>query len=86
MQGHTRFVNIVRFSPNGELVCSGGADGQAFLYNGKTAEKVTGLGGDKAHSGGIYCVRSLCDCTVCLCLCAHACVCVAGVLLCDCTV
>ena len=52
-------MNIVRFSPDGELFCTGGADGQAFLCNGKTAEKVGALGGDKAHSGGIYSVSSL---------------------------
>ncbi len=58
IQDHTRFVNIVRFSPDGELVCSGGADGQAIILNGKTSEKVSGLGGTKAHAGGIYCVSS----------------------------
>ncbi len=57
VQDHTRFVNIVRFSPSGEFFCSGAADGQALLYDGKTAEKVGALGGDSpAHSGGIYCV------------------------------
>ena len=55
-QDHTRFVNIVRFSPGGELFCTGGADGKAFLYDGKTAESVGSLGGDAAHAGGIYCV------------------------------
>ncbi len=50
-------MNIVRFSPSGELFCTGGADGQALLFDGKTAEKVGALGGDSpAHSGGIYCV------------------------------
>ncbi len=63
-------MNIVRFSPDGELVCTGGADGQAFLYNGKTAEKVTSLGGDKAHSGGIYCVGPYVT-ILCVCVCAH---------------
>lgn len=54
VQVHNRFVNIVRFSPDGELFCSGGADCKAFLFNGKTAESVGSLGGDKAHAGGIY--------------------------------
>ena len=39
-QDHSRFVNAVRFAPNGELFCSGGSDGLAVLYNGKTSEKV----------------------------------------------
>ena len=47
-------MNIVRFSPDGELFCTGSADCKAFLFNGKTAEQVGPLGGDKAHSGGIY--------------------------------
>lgn len=51
---HNRFVNIVRFSPDGELFCTGSADCKAFLFNGKTAEEVGPLGGDKAHAGGIY--------------------------------
>jgi len=56
VQGHTRFVNIVRFSPGGDLFCTGGADGKAFVCDGKTAEKVSSLGGDAAHTGGIYCL------------------------------
>ena len=47
-------MNIVRFSPDGELFCTGSADCKAFLFNGKTAEEVGPLGGDKAHAGGIY--------------------------------
>ena len=49
-------MNIVRYSPDGEVFCSGGADGKAVLYNGKTGEKVGSLGGDQAHKGGIYSV------------------------------
>ena len=51
-------MNIVRFSPDGELFCTGSADCKAFLFNGKTAEEVGPLGGDKAHAGGIYGVSS----------------------------
>lgn len=54
MDEHTRFVNTVRYSPGGEVYCSGGADGKAILFDGKTGDKVGSLGGDKAHSGGIY--------------------------------
>lgn len=56
IQDHTRFVNVVRFSPDGEFVCSGGADGEALILNGKTGERVSALGGSTAHSGGIYSV------------------------------
>ncbi|MCI4385360.1 hypothetical protein PGIGA_G00049550 [Pangasianodon gigas] len=53
---HSRFVNCVRFSPDGSRYVSAGADGQIFMYDGKTAEKLGSLGGDKAHEGGIYAV------------------------------
>ncbi|RXN22231.1 WD repeat-containing 1 [Labeo rohita] len=53
---HSRFVNCVRFSPDGNRYVSAGADGQIFLYDGKTGEKVGSLGGEKAHDGGIYAV------------------------------
>ena len=51
---HTRFVNIIRYGPNGELFCSGSADGKAIIYDGKTGEVKGCLGGDKSHAGGIY--------------------------------
>uniref|UniRef100_A0A8C2AXW0 WD repeat domain 1 n=1 Tax=Cyprinus carpio TaxID=7962 RepID=A0A8C2AXW0_CYPCA len=53
---HSRFVNCVRFSPDGNRYASAGADGQIFLYEGKTGEKLGSLGGEKAHDGGIYAV------------------------------
>uniref|UniRef100_A0A671KXT9 WD repeat-containing protein 1-like n=2 Tax=Sinocyclocheilus anshuiensis TaxID=1608454 RepID=A0A671KXT9_9TELE len=53
---HSRFVNCVRFSPDGNRYASAGADGQIFLYDGKTGEKLGSLGGEKAHDGGIYAV------------------------------
>lgn len=53
---HNRFVNCVRFSPNGNMLATASADGQIFLYDGKTGEKVGALGGDKAHNGGIYAI------------------------------
>ncbi|XP_064465602.1 actin-interacting protein 1-like isoform X1 [Ornithodoros turicata] len=52
---HARFVQSVRYSPNGELFASGGFDGKMFLYNASTYEKV-GEFGSPAHSGGIYAV------------------------------
>ena len=48
----------MRYSPGGEVYCSGGADGVALLFDGKTGEKIGSLGGKKAHSGGIYAVRT----------------------------
>ncbi|KAF7657802.1 hypothetical protein LDENG_00022140 [Lucifuga dentata] len=53
---HTRFVNCVRFSPNGDHFVTAGADGQIFLFDGKTGEAKGSLGGEKAHDGGIYSV------------------------------
>ncbi|XP_049645747.1 WD repeat-containing protein 1 isoform X1 [Suncus etruscus] len=53
---HSRFVNCVRFSPDGNRFATASADGQIFIYDGKTGEKVGALGGSKAHDGGIYAV------------------------------
>ncbi|XP_070539814.1 WD repeat-containing protein 1-like [Ptychodera flava] len=54
---HGRFVNCVRYSPNGERFATGGADGKSFIYDGKTSEKIAELGGGGAkgaHAFGIY--------------------------------
>ncbi|MGH0160200.1 UNVERIFIED_CONTAM: hypothetical protein FKN15_038780, partial [Acipenser sinensis] len=56
MMDHSRFVNCVRFSPDGNRFASAGADGQIFIYDGKNGEKISALGGGKAHDGGIYAV------------------------------
>ncbi|CAM5109554.1 unnamed protein product [Eretmochelys imbricata] len=53
---HSRFVNCVRFSPDGNRFATSSADGQIFVYDGKTGEKVCALGGNKAHDGGIYAI------------------------------
>ena len=50
---HERFVNVVRFSPNGDRFASGGADGKLIIYDGKTGDKLYEIG-SPAHSGGIY--------------------------------
>ncbi|XP_058266985.1 WD repeat-containing protein 1 [Hemibagrus wyckioides] len=60
---HSRFVNCVRFSPDGNRYVSAGADGQIYIYDGKTAEKLGSLGGEKAHEGGIYAVSWSSDST-----------------------
>uniref|UniRef100_A0A3Q1JTH0 Uncharacterized protein n=1 Tax=Anabas testudineus TaxID=64144 RepID=A0A3Q1JTH0_ANATE len=53
---HSQFVNCVRFSPDGSRFATAGADGQIFIYDGTTGERVGSLGGEKAHKGGIYAV------------------------------
>lgn len=58
---HQRFVNVVRYSPNGDKFASGGADGKLFIFDGKTGEIMFELRSageaSSAHNGGIY---SLC--------------------------
>uniref|UniRef100_A0A8C5RV01 WD repeat domain 1 n=1 Tax=Laticauda laticaudata TaxID=8630 RepID=A0A8C5RV01_LATLA len=53
---HSRFVNCVRFSPDGNRFATASADGQIIIYDGKTGEKIDALGGNKAHDGGIYAI------------------------------
>ena len=55
---HTNFVNSVRFSPDGKFYVSGGADGRAFLYDGREGKLVAEVGGgaEPAHKAGIYAV------------------------------
>ncbi|KAJ8382280.1 hypothetical protein SKAU_G00030580 [Synaphobranchus kaupii] len=53
---HSGFVNCVRFSPDGNHYAAAGSDGKIVLYDGKTGEKITALGGEKAHEGGIYAI------------------------------
>jgi WD40 repeat protein len=47
---HTRFVNCVRFSPNGEKLVSVGSDKVGFVYDSKTGDKIGELVG---HEGGV---------------------------------
>lgn len=54
VRDHTRFVNCVRFSPNGNLVLSVGSDKQGIFLDGKTGEKKHTLSTENAHTGGIY--------------------------------
>jgi WD40 repeat protein len=39
-QDHTRYVNCVRISPDGNKMVSVGSDKKGFVYDGKTADKV----------------------------------------------
>ena len=41
---HTRFVQSVRYSPNGDFFATGGFDGKVFLYDGKSSELIGELG------------------------------------------
>uniref|UniRef100_T1J0Z1 Actin-interacting protein 1 n=1 Tax=Strigamia maritima TaxID=126957 RepID=T1J0Z1_STRMM len=54
-QDHSRFVQAVRFSPDGEKFASAGFDGKVFLYDGKDSEKIAEIG-SPAHKGGVYAV------------------------------
>lgn len=53
MAEHDRFVNTVRFSPNGEKFASGGADGRLLIFDGKNGDKLSEIG-KPAHAGSIY--------------------------------
>ncbi|XP_048389488.2 WD repeat-containing protein 1 [Stegostoma tigrinum] len=56
MNNHTKFVNCIRYSPDGSKFASAGADGQIFIYNGKDGNQLCTLGGSTAHSGGVYAI------------------------------
>ncbi|XP_023329890.1 actin-interacting protein 1 [Eurytemora carolleeae] len=48
---HTRYCQVVRYSPDGNYWASGGFDGKIFLYDGKDSELKGELSG---HTGGVY--------------------------------
>ncbi|XP_017052051.1 actin-interacting protein 1 [Drosophila ficusphila] len=52
-QDHSRFVQAVRYSPDGKFFASAGFDGKVFLYDGTSSELV-GEFGSPAHKGGVY--------------------------------
>ncbi|XP_067003556.1 actin-interacting protein 1 [Anabrus simplex] len=54
-QEHTRFVQAVRYSPNGSHFASAGFDGKVFLYDGVSADLIGEIG-SPAHKGGVYAV------------------------------
>ena len=41
---HQRFVQSVRYSPNGDQFATGGFDGKIFVYDGKTSDLIGELG------------------------------------------
>ncbi|MCL4128450.1 UNVERIFIED_CONTAM: hypothetical protein GTU68_035864 [Idotea baltica] len=50
---HTKYVQSVRYSPNGEQFASGGFDGKVCVFDGKNSDLVKELG-SPAHKGGVY--------------------------------
>ncbi|KAG0164476.1 WD repeat-containing protein 1 [Apophysomyces sp. BC1034] len=56
IQDHTRFVNAVAFSPNGDFFVSAGADAKLFLYDGSTGDKIHELAAENGHTGNIFSV------------------------------
>ncbi|XP_034656301.1 actin-interacting protein 1 [Drosophila subobscura] len=52
-QDHSRFVQAVRYSPDGKFFASAGFDGKVFIYDGTSSELV-GEFGSPAHKGGVY--------------------------------
>lgn len=52
-QDHSRFVQAVRYSPNGLYFASAGFDGKVFLYDGTSSELIGEIG-NPAHKGGVY--------------------------------
>jgi WD40 repeat protein len=51
---HTRFVNCVRFSDDGNLCASVSSDKKGIFYDGKTGELKHELAEADGHKGGIY--------------------------------
>lgn len=41
---HLRYVQSVRYSPNGDHFATGGFDGKVFIYDGKTSDLIGELG------------------------------------------
>lgn len=58
IKDHTRFVYDVRYSPDGQVFASTGADGKIFLYNGDNGDRLSELSASAdSHAGSIF---SLC--------------------------
>lgn len=56
---HLRFVNATRYSPDGSLFASAGADGKVVIFEGTDGAKISELvdqriKGDVAHSGSVF--------------------------------
>jgi WD40 repeat protein len=53
---HTRYVNAVRFSPDGSKVITVGSDKKGFFYDGKEGSPAGELNANGAHGGSIFSV------------------------------
>uniref|UniRef100_A0A6B2L0E5 Uncharacterized protein n=1 Tax=Arcella intermedia TaxID=1963864 RepID=A0A6B2L0E5_9EUKA len=51
---HTRYVNCVRFSPDGNKVFTAGSDKKCFIYDGKDCKPIGELSSEGAHTGSIF--------------------------------
>jgi WD40 repeat protein len=57
IKDHSRFVQCVRYSPNGEQFLSSGSDSKIYLYDGKSGDAIVELStAESAHKGGVYSV------------------------------
>lgn len=54
MKEHTRFVNCVRFSPDGNKLLTVGGDKLGFIYDGKEGNLIGQLSATDGHSAAIY--------------------------------
>jgi len=58
---HQRYVQSVRYSPDGNFWASGGFDGRIFIYEAKDSELIgefndESVKGGNAHAGGVYAI------------------------------
>lgn len=56
MREHSRYVNCVRFSPDGALLASAGSDSKVCLYDSKTGDLVKTMDTNNGHTGSIFSV------------------------------
>jgi len=56
LKEHTRFVNCIRFSPDGNKFVTVGSDMKGFIFDAKEGTLITPLSETNAHTGGIYSV------------------------------
>ncbi|XAR72267.1 hypothetical protein NMG60_11018848 [Bertholletia excelsa] len=56
LREHSKFVNCVRFSPDGSKLISVSSDATGIIYDGKTGEKIGALSSEDGHTGSIYAV------------------------------
>lgn len=54
-QDHSKYVQSVRYAPDGNKFATGGFDGKIFVYDGKEGTLLKEMG-NPAHKGGIYAV------------------------------